>query len=171
MPEPRDHMQKRGWIETILRYIPGFRGYLEKDYRREADALQRKWLADELGVAKRKLDVFAQDLTAAVKLDPLNQTERVRDRIDRMIGRINGATQGYSGFFDYAQVDEALLDQVYEQDVAMMTRVESLVDGVDSLQANGDDAAIAAGLVAVLGTLDELSEAWDKREHVLQGIG
>ena len=36
------------FVETILRYIPGFRGYLEKEYRRDADALQRQWLTDRL---------------------------------------------------------------------------------------------------------------------------
>ena len=48
MPEPRQHAQSRGWIESILRRIPGFKGYLEKEYRRDSDALQRTWLADRL---------------------------------------------------------------------------------------------------------------------------
>ena len=40
MPEPRAHMEHRGFRESILRHIPGFRGYLEKEYRRDSDALQ-----------------------------------------------------------------------------------------------------------------------------------
>ena len=44
MPQPKDHTQKRGVIETIGRHIPGFRGYLEREYRRDSDKLQRDWL-------------------------------------------------------------------------------------------------------------------------------
>ncbi len=54
MPEPRQHAQSRGWIESIGRRIPGFKGYLEKEYRRDSDALQRTWLADRLQRAKRR---------------------------------------------------------------------------------------------------------------------
>ena len=53
MPEPRQHTENRGWIESIGRRIPGFKGYLEKEYRRDADALQRTWLAERLQRFKR----------------------------------------------------------------------------------------------------------------------
>ena len=42
-------------MESILRKIPGFRGYLEKEYRRESDHLARTWLADRVGQCKTGL--------------------------------------------------------------------------------------------------------------------
>ena len=67
MPEPRDHSEKRNWIETILRNIPGFRGYLEKEYRRESDDLQRDWLADRLERSKRAIDDVTRALADAAR--------------------------------------------------------------------------------------------------------
>ena len=69
MPEPRQHTQSRGWIESILRRIPGFKGYLEKEYRRDSDSLQRTWLADRLQRSKRALDTYSRTLVDAGKLD------------------------------------------------------------------------------------------------------
>ena len=60
MPEPRDHTEDRNWIEAVLRYVPGFRGYLEKEYRRESDDLQRDWLADRLQRSKRAINASAR---------------------------------------------------------------------------------------------------------------
>src|SRR5258708_13212146 len=55
MPEPRQHTENRGAIEEFLRRIPGFKGYLEKQYRRDTDALQRQWLAARLVHGKHPL--------------------------------------------------------------------------------------------------------------------
>ncbi len=58
------------------------------------------------------------------KLDALAQIDHFKSRLDKTISRIRGAMQGYSGFFDLVQVNEARLDRVYEQDVKTMDAVE-----------------------------------------------
>ncbi len=124
MPEPREHMEHRGALETLLRHIPGFRGYLEKEYRRDSDALERTWLADRLQQSKRSLDTVSSLLANAGRLEPLTHFDQLRAKLDRIIARIRGAWQGYSGMFDLVKIDEAALDRLYEHDVAMMNRVE-----------------------------------------------
>lgn len=168
MPEPKEHMQRRGWIETVLRYIPGFRGYLEKEYRRESDALQRDWLTTQLKGAKRSLDSYTRDMTDAGRLDDLTGVDRCRSRLDRITSRIDGAMQGYSGFFDFVQIDEAALDQVYAYDVSLMQRVEKIVASVEALDASANDAA--GPQKALFELLQEFDIAWDKREDILKGL-
>src|SRR3990170_2263681 len=56
MSNPKDHSRDRNWLEELLRRVPGFRGYLEKEYRRESDKLQRDWMADCLQRAKAGLE-------------------------------------------------------------------------------------------------------------------
>ena len=135
MPEPKEHMEDRNWIESILRYIPGFRGYLEKENRRESDDLQRDWLADRLQRSKRALDDLGRMLADAAQIDVLPQVDRLRGRIDKLIGRIRGAMQGYSGFFDLVRVREDLLDRVYEHDVALMKQVDLLAADIENGRA------------------------------------
>ncbi|NQU20827.1 MAG: hypothetical protein HQ567_06050 [Candidatus Nealsonbacteria bacterium] len=168
MPEPRDHTENRGWIETILRYIPGFRGYLEKEYRRESDDLQRDWLADRLERSKRAIDDVTRALADAAQIDLLPQVDRLRGRLDKMIGRIRGAMQGYSGFFDLVNVDEALLDRIYEHDVAMIQKVETLAEAVEQLPDKQDE--VGTLLADLFRQTDEMDSQWDVREDMLKGL-
>ena len=71
MPEPKEHTRDRNFIEDILRRVPGFRGYLEKEYRRASDDLQRDALADRLGRAKRAIDEAGRRLVDAGQIDTL----------------------------------------------------------------------------------------------------
>ena len=168
MPDPSEHMQHRNFVETILRKIPGFRGYLEKEYRRESDELQRQWLADRLQRSKRGLDDLARDLTDAGNLDVLPLCDRLRGRLDKLIGRIRGAMQGYSGVFDLVRVKVALLDQVYAYDVSLIQRVEALGTAVENISSKGDKAETAVR--DLMQEVDELEKAWDDREDILRGL-
>ncbi len=168
MPEPRDHTKDRNFVERILRQVPGFRGYLGKEDRRESDALQRDWLADRLQRSKRSIDALARPLADAGQIDLLPQLDRVRGRIDKLIGRIRGAMQGYSGFFDLVQVDEALLDRVYEFDVDLIAQVDTLAGAADALPKNPEQMATALGELLALG--EQLEQLWDLREDMLAGL-
>jgi hypothetical protein len=168
MPEPKDHAERRDFIETILRHIPGFRGYLEKEYRRESDDLQRDWLADRLQRSKRAIDDMTRPLADAGQIDLLPQIDRVRGRLDKLIGRIRGAMQGYSGFFDLVQVREDLLDEVYEYDVSLMHQVDVLARSVEKLPNEKDQ--VAELLEDLLEQTGELERLWDAREDMLKGL-
>ena len=166
MPEPREHTEDPNWFETVLRYIPGFRGYLEKEFRRESDDLQRDWLADRLQRSKRALAELSRPLADAGQIDLLPQVDRLRGRLDKLIGRIRGAMQGYSGFFDLVRVREELLDRVYEHDVALMKHVDALAAEIEELP----NRQFATALPDLLRQCDELEERWDVREDMLKGL-
>ncbi len=168
MPQPKDHTQKRGVIETIGRHIPGFRGYLEREYRRDSDKLQRDWLADRLQRSKRSIDDVINRLTDAGHLDSLPACDRLRARLDKLMGRIRGAMRGYSGFFDLVNVDEALLDRVYEHDVKMMDQVEALAESVESLPA--DPTALRQAIDRSLGQLEKVEQEFQMRVDILRGL-
>ena len=94
--------------------------------------------------------------------------ERVKGRIDKLIGQIRGAMQGYSGMFDLVKVDEKVLDRVYEHDVKLLDQVEALAVAVEALpQATGRPAEVLPG---VLSSLDSLDQAWHQRTDILKGI-
>ncbi len=168
MPEPKEHARHRNWLETILRYIPGFRGYLEKEYRRDSDQLVRQWLADRLQRSKRAVDQVARSLADAGRIDPLPLVDRLRGRLDRMIGRFRGAMRGYSGIFDLVRVREGLLDQVYEHDIALIEQVDAVGLAVEQLPA--DEGELPPAIQAIFSQLDELEHKWDAREDILEGV-
>ncbi len=152
--EPKDHAEQRGAIESFLRRIPGFRGYLEKEYRRDSDAMTRRWLADRLQRSKRGIDELARPLADA-------------GRIDKLIGRIRGAMHGYSGFFDLVQIDEARLEAVYEHDLRLLDDAEALGQAIEGLPARRDQLDDA--LPELTRQIDALERQWDLRDSILRG--
>jgi len=168
MPDPRQHADKRNLLESMLRYIPGFKGYLEKEYRRESDELARTWMADRLQQAKRSLDDFSRTQVDAGQLDDLPALERVRSRIDKLVSTLRGDVRGYSGFFDFVRVDQDVLDRVYQTDMALLTEVKGFVESVEQLQDKPDTPpSVAKDLQR---RVDDLFEKYQQRRDLLTGI-
>jgi hypothetical protein len=168
MPEPKQHADNRNWLESLGRKIPGFRGYLEKAYRRESDELQRKWLSDQLQRSKRGLNEYARSLAEAAQVDQLPQIERLRSKLDRLIGRITSAMQGYSGVFDLVRVQEDELDRLYQHDVGMMQEIESLADGLEKLPASAQP--VPEVVSALVAKIEAAEQSRDRREDILKGL-
>ncbi|HAY82785.1 MAG TPA: hypothetical protein DCY79_23495 [Planctomycetaceae bacterium] len=169
MSTPDSHSQNRNVLEGILRKIPGFKGYLEKEYRRESDHLTRVWMADQLQQSKADLDNYMQSLVDQVQLDDLPAFERLRARIDKLISKMRGDVRGYSGFFDYVRVDEALLEKVYHHDQMLMQDVEVLTNSVHSTTASGQSPAQIASTLS--SQVEALQSKYDHRAEMLLGVG
>ncbi|MFT5471619.1 MAG: hypothetical protein ACI8UO_006754 [Verrucomicrobiales bacterium] len=172
MPDPQKHSDDRNWIESIGRKIPGFRGYLERGYRREADHLLRESIAERLQRSKSGIDDYLRQLVNAAQLDGLTEIERIRTRLDTLIGKIRAQVRGASGFFDFVRVDEEKLDQAYALDMQLHEQTESLAEAIEALSTpkGGDDspAAIAADLIR---KIDDAETQLECREDLLQGVG
>ncbi len=168
MPDPKKHADSRGILETIGRWIPGFSGYLEREYRREADALARKWMADRLDKAKPALDEFVQNLTSNGVLDGLDRVERFRSKLDHVVGRFRSAPHGYSGFFDYVRIKEEQLNEVYVTDVSLFQSVDELGVQIETLKTS--DQSPAEALSGVTDKLDDINRNFDKRNEILSGL-
>ena len=167
MPEPRDHTENRNALETVLRHIPGFRGYLEKEYRRESDSLQREWLSDRLDRSKRGLDSFSRELADAGRIDLLPQSDRLRGRIDKLSSRIRGAMKGYSGIFDLVRIDESVLDRIYDFDAALVDQIDTFASAVEEIGGSNDPAAAIRQL---LEQAEKFETIWDDRVDILKGL-
>jgi hypothetical protein len=169
MSNPARHAENRNWLESLGRSIPGFRGYLEKEYRRESDFLARTQLVNRLQSSKSSLDSYMRNLIDAAQLDALPQCERVRTRLDTLINAIRGAERGYSGLFDYVKVNEGLLDQVYEHDMSLIDDANAIAESLDALASS--TAAPATTIPPILKQIDELERLFDKRNDLLKGLG
>jgi len=168
MPQPKDHLARQGLLEKIARMVPGFKGYLEREDRRDSDKLQRDWLADRLQRSKRSIDDTINRLTAAGHLDLLPGCEKLRVRLDTLISRIRGAMRGYSGFFDLVKVDKAMLDRVYEHDVKVMDEVEAAAETIERLPP--DPALLRESLDKALGQLEAVEKEFQFRADILRGL-
>jgi hypothetical protein len=152
-------------VEQIANAIPGFKGYREKELRRDADRLQREYLASRLEESKKGLDGFAATTSRAGALDAMNDIETARKRLDGVVARLRYADRGYAGFFATIKVDEAELDRVYRYDLGLLQGVE---DARAAVAAGAADPAKA--VKEMITRLDALDAALRERESILGGI-
>jgi hypothetical protein len=92
----------------------------------------------------------------------------MRGKLDKLIGRIRGAVQGYSGFFDLVRIDEQVLDRVYEHDMALARVVDDLAAGIEKLPTEPD--RIATAVPELIRQIDETEQHWNEREDILKGL-
>lgn len=167
MVDPSRHASDRNFVESILRYVPGFRGYLEQEYRRESDHLLRVWLADRLQTAKKGLDEFLQSLVAEMKLDDLPTFERARAKLDGLTGKFRSAERGYSAMFGFVRVREDELDRIYQLDQGLVDDTEALAAALEKLGASEGTAAAKA--TALIRQIEELDKLFAQRADILRG--
>jgi hypothetical protein len=158
----------QNFLEKIASAIPGFKGYREKERRRDADRMSREHMAVRLEGAKKELDTLSANASRVGELDVINDIETARKRLDKVAARIRYADRGYAGFFDAVKIDEAVLDRVYQFDVALLVGVE---EARDAAQAAGAAAGgVGPALQGFIGRLDALDEALGEREQILSGV-
>ena len=112
--------------ERIAAALPGFRGYKEKELRRESDKLIRNHLYLKLSTDKDNVRNISQKITDRRYLDILTDMDRLVAKMDRIAEKINHASYGYIGFFDIVKVKEENLDRMIAFDNQLLDSVNTL---------------------------------------------
>ena len=159
--------------ERIAAFIPGFRGYKEKEIRRESDKLIRNHLYLKLSDEKTDLREIEQKLADRRYFDVLTGMDRLLAKMDRVVEKVNHAPYGYSGFFDAVKVKEENLDHMIAFDNQLLDGINALAAEIDAFKAD-----LASGATSNLGTrvqnvtdkLESLENTFDQRNEVIMGV-
>jgi len=165
---------ERSLLERIMGYIPGYRGYKEKELRRESDRLVRTEAVNRLKDAKNAIRrKFANPLIVQkLSSEDAWRFDALTARLDRVTQRIDRAVAGYAGMFDAIKVKEDKLDTVIEHDLGLIEKAESLKADVEksvSLEPGKDEWK--AAMDELISKVEELDGLVDKRSEILRGLG
>jgi len=157
-------------LEKLARQVPGFAGYKEREARRNADKIQRTFLAEELSRERGRLQEIARPLVAQGKLELLAELDRLTGKIEKVADRIRTAAYGYTGFFDPVKIDETHLDRLYEYDLLLLSQVSAISESVLALSAAlaGDDATDA--LKALERNIVSFDQQIGQREKIVMEV-
>ena len=145
-------MKKTRILEKIELLIPGFRGYKQKELRREDDKLLRTRICEELKNIKKDFEYMEDGIE---NIDELRECENVIQQIQKLIDKIEHADYGYAGFFDRVHIDEEELDKIYEHDEKILRKIKEIKEREDSKK--------------VLKDLRIIEEEFEKRERLTMG--
>jgi len=159
--------------ERIVAALPGFKGYREKELRRESDKLIRNHLVSKLSRVKDNVRGIFQKITDRRYLDVLSDMDRLTTKIDRVTEKVNHASYGYSGFFDIVRVKEENLDNMINFDNQLIGYVDALADAADAFKAQlvaGDYSDLKDKIQTVTDKLEALEGVFDKRKEAIMGV-
>ena len=159
--------------ERILAALPGFRGYKEKELRRESDKLIRNHLYQRLSEARKDLKEVFQKLSDHRLQEVLTDMDRFIMRFDRVAEKINHASYGYAGFFNVVKIDEPKLDKMVEFDNGLMDEVTKIVDETSAFKKEvmgHDYDKVATHIENLNAMVEELEESFDGREGIIMGV-
>jgi hypothetical protein len=156
----------RNWLERLGEKIPGYRGYQDRELRRDVDKLQREHLSLALARAKANLRECARTYVDAGKIGTLAAFDRVDRKLDGLSQAIRFADYGASGIFDAVKIGEAELEKLHRFDLLLAEEGESLASAIATVPAAGG-ADPAAALDEVAARVRALEEKWAGREDAM----
>lgn len=160
---------QRNWLERLGEKIPGFRGFQDRELRREVDKMQREHLAGSISDLKAVVRDRAQRYTDAAQIGSLHLFDRLDRRLEGLGQAIRFSDYGVTGFFDVEKIGEQELARVYEFDLSLLADLEVLSGSLSAIPAPGQEGPEAAVEVA-LQQLGELEEKWSGRGTVINDI-
>jgi hypothetical protein len=161
--------QSKNWFERLAEHVPGYKGYKEKELRREADKTQRMFVAERLDTIGRKLEDVKLDLVNAGQLAMLAVIDVAGRKLRTVTDKIRYADYGYAGLFDTDKVDEAILDQLYQFDNALVTGAQEIETLANAL--NASSPTLKNDISLMDDKIDALSAQFAEREHLITGAG
>jgi hypothetical protein len=157
---------RRNLIEKLGAKIPGFKGYLEREMRREVDKMQRDWLAGQVDRGRQALQKKVRLWSRKGNLSALDLASSIEKQLDRFGNRIRHADYGFTGFFDAVKIWEEELDRLYEFDLALSGTVEEIADLIEGLSSSADEDELSDLLDAV----EQADQEFDRRATIFEDV-
>lgn len=161
--------KNRSLVERIGQYIPLYRGYKQKNLRRDEDRAVRETVARVLAGSKTDLANAARATVG--DLNAMRDMERVRSKVDHYYADVKKAVNGYSAFHNSVKILESELDAVVTWDAKLIDDAHTLKEETERLRSVADsDGDIKAPLRDIEATVDALFDAYRERENVMRGF-
>jgi len=160
---------QRNALEKLGDMIPGFRGFQNRELRRDVDKLQREHLAGELARLKALVRDKARGYTDAGQIGALTGFDRLDRQLDGLAQAVRFADYGASGIFDAVKVGEPELQRLYEFDLSLLEDLTGIEADVAAVPAPGGDNP-AAVLDRLQQRVRALDDKWRQRGRVISDV-
>ncbi len=161
----------RGSFEKLMEAIPGYKGYKDKEIRREADRILRETLARRYEEQWSRLADIQKRLLATGGIEWLDDVAAAAVKLRGFIDKLRTAALGYGGLFDAVRVDEAQLDKLYAFDNALADGVAQVSGTIDQIEQAIAGTQGALSIPDAIKHLDDqcryLVNTFEQRKEVL----
>jgi hypothetical protein len=157
-----------GAIERLLKGLPGIRGYVDKELRRDADKRLREYIAAQLTEQKQELLNLQQRLLKGGGLLWLDDMDGAVTKLQTLVDRIRTASYGYAGLFDPVKIREEQLNALHRFDVALAARVADVQNAIASLRTSvTQNEGIGQQIQALVDLVSDLNLLFNRRHEAV----
>jgi hypothetical protein len=154
-------------FKKILSIIPGFKGYMERQARRDSDKLLRETIADRFEQQWERISAIQRDFIASGDIQYLDDLEGAAIKLRTFADRVRRATRGYSGLFDAVKINEEELQQLYLYDSQMLELAEEVGRAIDNVEASIGTDGLPAAFRNLRTVAQRSIDVFDRREEVI----
>jgi hypothetical protein len=156
-------------VKKIIGKVPGFKGYVERQARRDADKLMRDTIFTRFRELEGRVSQVQRDFLDQGEIDFVDDLERAAIKLRTFADRVRTATRGYSGLFDAVKINEDELAKLYEYDAAMLDLGEEVGRAIDNVEASVGTDGLKAAVRHLEATAQQAVTVFDHREEVVRG--
>lgn len=153
--------RKINLFDKIGNLIPGYKGYVIRDEKRNTDKKFRDELVSRLNQSEEFIIRYQKDLMKSDDVTNLTLWEQTRKALNTISTKIKYTTYGESSFFSEKQLKEDELDAIYNIDLEL-TEKASLI--VKTIQENTAEP-MSAGFI--LNQISDIEQILSKRTNFI----
>lgn len=153
--------RKINLFDKIGNLIPGYKGYVIRDEKRNTDKKFRDELVSRLNQSEEYLIRYQRELVSSNDVTNLTLWEQSRKALNTISTKIKYTTYGESSFFSEKQLKEEELDTIYNFDLELTEKVSLIVK---TIQENTTEP-MSAGFV--LNQINDIEQILSKRTNFI----
>ena len=175
MVDIRERVEEdRGLLKKIQTYIPGFKGYRQREDLRDADRMLRAQLSQKIALQRRGLEECRGILMQSPGSKELEMIGGLISQFKKVEGVVSHAATGYSGIATDISVNEDELERLYEYDASMLDHMVSISASIDSLKdalMAADETTIFRDMMNIKARITDFEDKFGDRLRAIEGTG
>ena len=154
-------------FKKILGKIPGFKGYIERQARRDSDKLLRDTIADRYEKEWGRISTLQVEFITQGEITYVDDLERAAIKLRTFVDRIRRAARGHSSLFEAVKINEQELVKLYQHDVALLDLADEVSRAIDNVETSVGSEGLPAALRHLTSISQSAIEAFNLRESAV----
>jgi hypothetical protein len=154
-------------FKKIASKIPGFKGYVERQNRRDSDKLIRDTIYRRFRELEGRVSDLQVEFINQGEIKYTDDLEKAALRLRTFADRVRTAPRGYSSLFEAVKINEPELAKLYEYDALLLDKVDAIGSAIDNIQASIGTEGLPAAIRNLQTLSKECVTEYERRQEVL----
>lgn len=155
------------FFKKILGKIPGFKGYMESQARRDSDKLLRDTIYSRVKELENQVSALQRDFIKHGDLSYVGDLEASAIKLRTFADRVRTAPRGYSPLFAAVKISAEDLAKIYEYDATLLTKTDEVEQAIGNIQSSVGTDGLPAAIRNLETVAGQCIEAFERRDEVV----